>query len=361
VRVVFTVLTFVLVATSASPADARYSRKKAIWGPTQVNGVSQFPIYSDLGVSIYQMQLRWHDVAPARPQRPRDPSDPAYRWPDEVDFAIREGQRHRIRVALMLISSPQWANGGRSSEWAPRRPGDFAVFARAAARRYPQVRLWQIWGEPSRQSNFKPMPRLESTGPRRYARILDAAYTSLKRQSSRNLVIGGNTFTTGEVSPQQFIRSLRLPSGRPPRMDLYGHNPFTARRPDLRKRPLGHGFADFSDLDTLSRWIDRNLGRPRGRPIKLYLSEFTLPTDHENYGFSFWVTRAVQARWLAAAMRITHQWSRIYALGWISLHDEPPNGPNGRPGDELNFGLLEWDGDQKPSYNAYKRADVRYR
>ena len=50
-------LALVLLAAFAPPADARYSSKKAIWGPTKVNGVSQFPIYRDLGVGIFQMQL----------------------------------------------------------------------------------------------------------------------------------------------------------------------------------------------------------------------------------------------------------------------------------------------------------------
>ena len=337
-------------------ADARYSRKKAIWGPTQVDGVSQFPIYRDLGVGIYQLALRWDAIAPTRPRRPGDPADTAYRWPEEVDFAIREGRRNRIRVSLMLIGAPSWANGGRTWEWAPRQASDFAAFARATSRRYPSVRLWQIWGEPSRQRNFKPLPRFEATGPRRYARILDAAYSSLKQRNRRNLVIGGNTFTTGDVSPRQFIRSMRLPNGRAPRMDLYGHNPFTARAPALSKGPLGHGYADFSDLDTLAGWIDRDLRRPRGRRIRLFLSEFTAPTDHPNHEFNFWVTREVQARWLGAALRITRRWPRIYALGWYALFDEPPNGPNGAPGDEVNRGLLEWDGDRKPSYRAFKRG-----
>jgi hypothetical protein len=349
-------LGFALVALSDTSAEARYSKKKAIWGPTQIDGVSQFPVYDDLGVGIYQIQLRWDTTAPTRPRKPTDPDDPAYRWPAEVDFAIREAKRFGIRVSLMPFLTPRWANRGRSPEWAPRRAADYAKFVRAASRRYPQVRLWQIWGEPSKQRNFKPMPRKSNRGPRRYARILDAAYVSLKRENRRNLVIGGNTFTAGEVKPRRFIRSMRLPNGRPPRMDLYGHNPFSARRPSLRKPPLGHGFADFSDLDELAGWVDRSLGKPGGRRIKLFLSEFTFPTDAPNHGFNFWVTREVQASWLAAALRITNRWDRIYALGWISLRDEAPNGPNGTPGNQTNFGLLEWDGDPKPSYNVFKNG-----
>ena len=94
-----------------------------------------------------------------------------------------------------------------------------------------------IWGEPTRRFNFKPLipetrdrplTRRMKKAPHHYARILDAAYGALKRRSRRNIVIGGNSFTTGDVSPLNWIRNLRLPNGKPPRLDLYGHNPFSA-------------------------------------------------------------------------------------------------------------------------------------
>jgi hypothetical protein len=339
-----------LLLALAGPADARFSRKKAIWGPTQVNGVSQFPIYHDLGAGIYEMHLNWRSVARTRPRHPSDPADPAYRWPADVDYAIAEARKYRMRVALLLIGTPRWANGGRGAEWAPKRARDFALFARAAARRYRRVRLWMIWGEPSRKANFRPLPRFECTGPRRYARMLDAAYVQLKRQNRRNLVIGGNTFTTGDIAPRQFIKCMAYRHKTRPRLDMYGHNPFTRRRPNLRKRPLGFGYADFSDLDTLARWVDRYLGRRHKRRIKLFLSEFTIPSDHKNYEFNFWVDRATQARWLRSALRITRHWSRIYALGWLSLYDEAPT-PDGL---SVNRGLLDYRGRKKPSYNAYR-------
>lgn len=331
------------------------SSKKSIWGPAQIDGRSQFPVYHDLGVGIYQKALDWSAIAPTRPERPTDPADPAYRWPDELDFIVREARRYGIRVSLQLMFSPAWANGGRSQEWAPR-PDAFADFATAAARRYRSVRFWMVWGEPSRQPNFRPLPPNRSKGPRIYSRILDAAYGALKRVRRRNVVIGGNTFTAGDVRPLQFIRGMRLPNGRPPRLDMYGHNPFTWRRPDLRRRYVGYGFADISDLDTLAVWIDRYLGSRRKRPIKIFISEFTVPTDRPNGMFNFWVTRRTQAEWLTAALRIAKRWSRIYTLGWFSLYDESPNGPEGRPGDETNWGLLDWRGQPKPSYAAYKRG-----
>jgi hypothetical protein len=344
------------VGATAS-ADAAPSRKKAIWGPVQVDGVSQFPIYADLGVGLFQYALAWDSVAPTKPRRAADPADAAYRWPADLDVAVAEARRYGIRISLTLTRAPAWANGGRSANWAPRRPRDFARFATAAARRYRGVRHWMIWGEPSRQANFRPLPRFEATGPRRYARILDAAYGALKRVRRSNLVIGGNTFTTGDVSPRQFIRSMRLPNGRRPRLDMYGHNPFTLRAPSLSKRPLGFGYADFSDLDTLAAWLDRYGYRtPRGHRPRLFLSEFTLPSDHPNYEFNFWVTREVQARWLGRALRIVRRWDRIYTLGWIGLYDEPPNGPNGTHGNDVHRGLLDWEGRKKPAYEAFRRG-----
>jgi hypothetical protein len=343
-------------------SSARFSRKKAIWGPARLNGVSQFPVYRDLGAGIYQTVLDWSTAAPTRPLRPKDPADPAYRWPAALDDAVNEARKYRIRVSVVLRHTPPWASGRSDPRWAPRRARDFADFAYAASRRYRSVRLWIIWAEPTRRKNFlllrrerrdRPLSRRMKRAPHVYARLLDASYKSLKRRSRRNLVIGGNSFTTGDVSPRNWIRNLRLANGRPPRMDMYGHNPFSGRRPLPRRPHLGHGFADFSDLDLLARWVDRYLGRPRRkRRMKLFLSELFWPTDHRNHEFNFWVTRRTAARWLTDALRTTRRWSRIYALGWFSLYDDPP-----RPrGDEVNRGLLTRSGRKKPAYRAYKRG-----
>ena len=351
----------ILSALPAQPADARQTLKKAIWGPVRVDGVSQFPIYRDLGAGIYEMGLTWDSIAPTRPARPAEPDDPAYRWPPEVADAIREASRHGMRVSLLVQGAPRWANGGRSRRWAPRRPRDLARFVTAASRRYPQVRHWMIWGEPTKKRNFqplfaerrdRPLTRRMRRGPHTYARLLDAAYGALKRTSRRNLVIGGNTYTTGAVSPLNWIKNLRLPNGRVPRMDMYGHNPFSAREPDLRRAPLGHGFVDFCTLDTMARWIDRYLGRPGGRRLKLFLSEFSVPTDHIGYEGNFYVTRRTAARWVSSALRITRRWSRIYTFGWIGLYDEAPI----PTGDAQNRGLLDYRGRRKPAYEAYKRG-----
>ncbi|CAA9491512.1 MAG: hypothetical protein AVDCRST_MAG85-1256 [uncultured Solirubrobacteraceae bacterium] len=340
-------------------ADAAPSRKKAIWGPVVRDGKSQFPIYRDLGVGLYQTTLSWSAIASARPATPRDPADPAYRWPADVDLAAAQAPGHGMSVSLLVTSTPRWANGGRDARWTPNDPKDYADFLEAAARRYPGVRHWMIWGEPSKESNFQPLQSDRkgplrgsgARGPRLYAQLLDEAYGRLKALNRANLVIGGNTYTVGTVRPLNFIRAMRLPNGRAPRMDLYGHNPFSLRRPDLRASPLGNGFADFGDLDTLARWLDRyRVGR--GKKLRLFLSEYSLPTDRRNREFNFFVTRRTQASWISSALRVARGWKRIYTFGYLGLYDEQPNAQR----DEIRWGLLDANGRRKPAFDAFRRG-----
>ncbi len=226
----------VLAIALITPAPAS-AFSKAIWGPVYRDGVDQFPLYHQLGVSIYEADLDWSEVAPVRPRHANNPGDPAYRWPAELGRAMADARRYRMRVMLQVIFAPRWANGGRPRAWATVSAANFAAFVTAAARRYPGVHLWMIWGEPTRSGNFEPIVQAvpgraldgaQRQAPHLYARLLDAAYGALKRVSRRNLIIGGSTYTTGLLDPEQWIENLRLPNGRPPRMDMYAHNPFGA-------------------------------------------------------------------------------------------------------------------------------------
>lgn len=328
---------------------------KAMWGPDVHDGVSLFPTYQELGVKIYEDDLHWNSIAPSRPRSSRNPKDPAYAWPAEVTQAVAEAKRYHMQVALQIIGAPSWANGGKPWNWAPTNPQDYANFAIAASKRYPSVHLWMIWGEPSRGHNFEPLDPVkpyaklnvhQRSAPHRYARILDAAYGALKSVSRSNLVIGGMTFSGGDVSAQQWIENMRLPNGKPPRLDLYGHNPFTAREPNLADPPSVDQSFGFSDLARLTKLVDRYLGRPGNPDPKLFLSEWTIPTKPDEE-FTYYAEPLVQARWITAGLHIAEQLSSVYAVGWIHLYDEPP---------ESYGGLIEANGAKKPGYFAWKEG-----
>jgi hypothetical protein len=350
------------LAPASATAQGAPSTKKLIWGPTSA---AAFDTYGDLGAGLYEITVNWSLIAPTKPANPTDPSDPAYHWTPVIDEVIERARAHGMQVVLEVTGSARWANGGRPWRFAPKNPQDYADFVAAASKRWPEVHYWQIWGEPTRQPNFMPLPKhvygleltkAERRGPELYAQILDSAYVSLKGVSPANFVIGGNSYSGGDIRPLAYIKALRLPNGRPPRMDMYGQNPFGYRRPDLSvglSKP-GSGVADFCDLDVLAEYVDRYLSRAGRNPGKLplFMSEYFVPTDHSNEEFNYWVSRKTAAEWLTDAFEITRSWKRIYTLGWFELEDAPPNGK----GTEVNRGLLTYTGKKKPAYFAFKQG-----
>jgi hypothetical protein len=358
----FTLLLLLWLFAASGSARADVSTHKLIWGPTDA---AAFDTYADLGAGLYEITINWSLIAPTKPSSPTDPSDPAYQWTPAVDEVIANARAHGMQVVLEVSGAPGWANGGHPWRFAPKNPQDYADFVAAASKRWPEVHYWQIWGEPSRTPNFMPLPKhvfgLELTpaqrrGPELYARILDAAYVSLKQVNPENLVIGGNTYSGGDIRPLAYIKALRLPNGKPPRMDMYGQNPFGYRRPDLSKDLIqpGSGVADFCDLDVVVEYVDRYLSRAgrNKRKLPLFMSEYFVPTDHANREFNYWVTKKTAAGWLTAAFDITRSWKRVYTLGWFQLEDEAPDGS----GTEVNRGLLTYKGAKKPAYYAFKHG-----
>jgi hypothetical protein len=351
-----------LGSLAPAPGWARVKHRfaNAIWGPIKLAPgqggcggparCSAFPYYRELGVDVFQFQIKWNEVAPTRPADPRNPDDPAYRWSSDFQLAVDQAAASGIRLAAMIKGSPPWANGGLGSNWAPRAR-DFADFAWAAAQKFPSIDLWMIWGEPTRPPNFMPQGR---AGARRYARILDHAYGALKRAGRDNVVIGGMTLSDGYTEAPAWIKNMRLGGGRRPRMDWYGHNPFQRRAPRLRDDPVradGGRRRGLNDLDTLWKELNRAYrGRTAGgrRPRKLWLSEYTVQSDGPSWAFQFFVSRQAQAARLRKSFALARRLPYVAGMGWFSLSDYPP-APN-----NPTWGLISYDGEKKPAYEAYE-------
>ena len=154
------------------------------------------------------------------------------------------------------------------------------------------------------------------------------------------------TFTGGDVKPPDFIRWMRLPSGRPPRLDWYGENPYPFRYPNLADPPMPGGWRDLSDLDTLGEEVDAAY-RPLGIRPRLWLSEFTVQSDQDSRYFAFHVSKGEQARWLRAGYVAAEQAGNVAGLGWFTLLDHP-HGPT-----SANWGLMTATGAPKPAFAAY--------
>ena len=351
--------TTLAAADRAEAAAAPQTLKKAVWGVTEHNGQSLFPIYKDLGIGIFQTQVRWDALAPTRPANATDPNDPAYQWGTALDQIIKDAEASGLTVMLQIIGAPGWANGGREFIWPATNPVDYGDFATALSRRYPTVRHWMAWGEPNSARGFGPVvngPHSNRTklskraqqAPRLYAQLLDAAYQGLKAANPANLVIGGNTYQgAGKpvIRTLQWLRYLRLPNGARPRMDMWGHNPYTDRRPDLKDEPSERGLIDFSDLGRLVKALDKAY---KGQRLKLFLSEWGVPTGFDQ-DLEIRVKKKEAVKWVKSGMRIVRKSkisNRIYTLGWSVPVDTARN-PQG---------LLDRSLRPKATYKAFKKG-----
>jgi hypothetical protein len=353
----------IALAGSATTASADAAKrgptvKKSVWGPWELNGRDLWPVYQELGIGLYSIQARWDQIAPGtRPLVPTNPADPAYQWPGYLDEAIGGALAHGMKVQVLIMGTPPWANGGRGWKWAPDRTADFADFATAIYRRYPQVNLWMIWGEPNRKPNFGPFTASKSArgplnkkqqrAPRRYAQLLDAAYVALKRENRANKVIGGNTYTAAgpaDINTYAWMRYMKLPGGKRPRMDMWGHNPWGNKLPKLRTKPSPRGTVAFRDLRHLTRALDKTFKRKKAKRLKLFLAEWGVPSGRRDPDLRYGLSDKAARSWTRAAYRIARKWKRIYTLGWVHPVD----------GERNSTGFLGRDGSVKPTYKAFK-------
>lgn len=346
-------------ASAARPSAARQALRppsKCISDAPTHRGRPIFPELRRLGVRVWSSGILWSEIARRRPTRPRSPSDPAYRWPPKLDRLLRQARSNGIEPVLYVNGFPGWSNGGRDASWAPLDPLDYADFMAAAVRRYPQVRRWIAFSEPTNYVNFQPQGEEGRRAPRLYARMLDASYVAMHAARRNVVVIGGNMHPAGfneetTTAPDTFLRNLVLPSGRRPRLDMFGINPYT-ERPLNMSLPHRPRRVDFNDLDWLVGQLDRYWPRRR---LQLFVDEFGWNTEHSAAGWLYVVSRQKQAANLRRAFRLAAGFGRIDTLCWFQLYDAPPE----MRGDQWwnwTSGLRTFTGVRKPSWASFRQV-----
>jgi hypothetical protein len=228
-------------------AHAAVTKRKAISGPVEFNGESQFANYAKLGAGIYVSTLDYKTIAVQTPENGKDPDDPGYQWPDDLDEAVSDAATYHIQIALKLENGPK----------------DFAV---AAAKRYPDVRLWVVQQTKESASSF--------------TKVLNGDYASLKAASKKNLVVG---------QP----KSASVPKGA--KLDMFGYTPAKDK--------------SLPDLAKLHAKVKKNL----------FVTGWTLNTAGQ-----------VGAKQLAAGLKAAKKASYVYTLGYDGLYDSDVVGSDGR-------------------------------
>jgi hypothetical protein len=297
-----------------------------------------------LGANLVRTMVSWRQVAPTKPRHPADPADRAYDW-SSTDAVLPELHAHGIGVLVTLYRTPAWASASHIPRAVPTSSSAFAAFAVAVAKRYPWVRLWEIWNEPNLQSFLKP------NSPRLYVqRLLNPAYAALHALDPLNRVAGGATSprsTSTGLSPVTFMRGMRAAH---PRLDAYSHHPYPVTR---HERPFGFapgvcryckGVLTLANLPKLNAEVRRDFG-----PRRIWLTEYgyqTNPADPNG------VSPATQAEYIAESALRVREAPFVDILIQFGLEDE--SRPSG-----WQSGLFSTAGLAKPAFNSFRLPIVQ--
>jgi hypothetical protein len=322
------VLSLALAGVAAASPYLRFGVQDDAWleyGPgTLAERVAQL---DELGFELVRVTLAWPEIEPVRGKRD-------WSRADRLLLALRE---QGLTPVVTLWGTPRWANGGRSPNWAPRSGATFAAFAAAAARRYRFVRHWVIWNESNQRRWLRP-----TSAAVYVARILNPAYRAIRRANPSAKVAGGVTAPRAAylgVSPVDFIRGMSRAGAR---LDAYAHHPYPLSPKDT---PWSGGCDHCTTVTmaTLERLL-REVGNafPRAR---IWLTEYGYQTNPPDRVLG--VAPALQARYLADALRRAHAAPKVDMLIHYLYRDEPDVG-------RWQSGLETAAGRAKPARSAVK-------
>src|SRR5579862_8001425 len=310
--------------TASASTAIRYGVQDDAWiryGPGTL--AQRLDRLRSLGVELVRMNVDWSEVEPR---------------PGVYDTVLGGLHSRGIEPVLTLLSTPRWANGGQSSNWAPTAGATFAAFAAAAAKHYPYVHRWLIWNEPNQRRWLRP------TEPAVYVdKLLNPAYAAIHRVNPSALVGGGVTApraSTGGVSPVAWIEGMAKAHAH---LDAYAHNPYPL---DPGETPTSGGCMHCTTLTmaTLPRLL-ADVRAAFGAKTRIWLSEYGYQTDPPDTLLG--VPDSEQARYLAEAALRAYLAPRVDMLVQYLVQDDSDLAG-------WQSGLLTATGARKPSYAAFQ-------
>lgn len=191
-----------------------------VWG-VRFCGEKVLPVLKNMGISWIRCIVNWEMFEKKR---------------TEYDFSIHDRSMALLRENDFRVL----VNFERPPEWAHRLfelPGGWKLFAERAAmfaRRYPFVRVWEVWNEPDyKQDIFS-----NDTGAG-VAAMLREFYPAVKRANPKALVAACGTAGDSSDRIERFLNSL-FAHGGAKFFDLYTFH-YSVARPVNRRMLKKHG------------------------------------------------------------------------------------------------------------------------
>jgi len=323
------------LAACAAPAGAAETGINAV-GSSGGSAVEQA---SALGAGWVRSFVRWDQIEPAGPGR----------WDagqiGALDELVGSAQTRNVKVLVVVLGAPSWANGSPDAFVPPRDPADFGRFVGAMSARYHgRIAAWEIWNEPD-----DPQFWHGDVNAAAYAPLVRSAHRAIKDADPATLVLAAAS--TGNDYP--FLEGLYA-AGAGDDFDGVASHTDTAclvTSPDIYYREHGR-VGRFSFLGFRETHAVLEAHGHGERPI--FLSEIGWSASRLRCARgasagkkSAGVSEAQQAAYLKLAYRCLSSYPYVRAALWFSSRDVTAEDTElGR------YGLLRWDGTRRPAWEA---------
>ena len=298
---------------------------------------SRLDQYAAAGAKVARFQVIWGNVQSSGPS--------SYDW-QYIDAVVAGLNARGIRALPVLDTTPSWARPAGCSQLvcAPANPSQYATFAGAAAARYaPQgVHSWEIWNEPNNPIFWQPAPNTTT-----YTAVLKAAYTAIHAADPSATVVTGGLAPAatggGWIAPVQFLSEIYANGGQGS-FDAVGWHPYDY--PDVPSSTSNNAWYQMSGSSTSARSLMVAHGDGGKR---IWATEFGAPTCTGN---STCVSETQQAAMITEVFALWRSYSWAGPLVMYTYADTGQDESNR----EDYFGLVRYDGSQKPGYTAFHVA-----
>jgi len=321
--------------TSVNPVGAGYNKGMSVGlfnygGSVLANAISGM---KDLGTRWVRMDFPWSKMEPAGPGRYNTGA-----W----DNAVRAAASGGMQILGIIDYSPDWSRPtGTNQFYPPTNMADYAAFCSYVVNRYSSmgVHAWEIWNEENGSTFWQPKP-----DPAVYTAMLAAAYQAIKRADPRAMVILGGmaTFTDDGVNynARTFLTRIYADGGRQ-YFDAVGFHPYVY--PDMPGNADGNNWQQmFATTPSLRSIMTENGDESK----RIWITEMGYPNFIGNPA----LTEQNQAITVQQAYRLQATYSWAGPLFWYTYRD----GGNDPANQEDWFGLVRYDGTQKPAYKTYR-------
>lgn len=345
------VLGCLAVPSAASAAPVPALQAHLMWSQYDTADVDhQLDRARDSGAGMLRVDVGWASMEP----NAKGQYDAWYL--DRLDHVVDGANRRGLKLLLTFWETPCWASSapenlkqGCTGSWwnrnvqryAPNNAKDYADALAWAVRRYGnRVAAWEIWNEPN-----EPDYLVADDPAAAYAPLVRAAYPAAKAADPGTTIVAGSLAN----SDYEFTERL-LKLGVGGNFDAWSIHPYSEDR-----SPLSPGVAGWSKASLAAGvpQVRQTLLR-YGQNRPLWLTEFGWSTCNVRgqRAYENCVDEPVQAQYLRQAYEHMASWSYVKVGVWFKLQDTTSD--HGNRND--NFGLLRFDGSEKPSFGAFRDA-----